>query len=418
MLEAVSVASRQLLVIDPCDECERLLPRVRAAGWTLRRCRLEEGGSLPGDVVLIRLGEALLQQPQALFALLRRSAVSCVALLDGPSLARAEVAELIGEWFFAAHALPCEAEVLLESLAQAQATTRLRSLQGERHPRQFLGNSSQTRALRKQIERCAGLEVPLLLSGERGSGKALLARLLHERSARAGKLYQRFDCAAPPAAQLEARLFGDGERGALAAAAAGTLVLEGVAALDGAGQRRLLQHLQAHPGLHLLTISRGELEEAVRQGRLRDDLYRLLASQQLQTTPLREHRGDLLLLADYFAKVYGAVIGRRHRRFSDEAIDAMAEHLWPGNVRELCNRVVRALVLAQGRQILARDLGLEAGQGQSTAVATLADYILRAERQALNDVLARYANNMSQAARSLGISRPTFYRLLHKHRLR
>jgi DNA-binding NtrC family response regulator len=416
MLEAVSVASRQLLVIDPCDECERLLPRVQAAGWALRRCRLDECDSLHGDVVLIRLGEALLLQPQGLLALLRRSAASCVALLDGPSLARSEVAELIGEWFFAAHALPCEAEALLESLVQAQATTRLRSLQGERHPRQFLGNSSQTRALRKQIERCAGLEAPLLLTGERGSGKALLARLLHERSARAGKLYLRFDCAAPPAAQLEARLFGEG--GALAAAAGGTLVLEGVAALDGAGQRRLLQHLQAHPGLHLLTISRGELEEAVRQGRLRDDLYRLLASQQLQTTPLREHRGDLLLLAEYFAKVYGAVIGRRHRRFSDEAIDAMAEHLWPGNVRELCNRVVRALVLAQGRQILARDLGLEPGQEQSAAVATLADYILRAERQALNDVLARYANNMSQAARSLGISRPTFYRLLHKHRLR
>lgn len=416
MLEAVSVASRQLLVIDPCDECERLLQHVQAAGWALRRCRLDECGSLHGDVLLIRLGEALLQQPQALQALLRRSAASCVALLDGPGPARAEVAELIGEWFFAAHALPCEAEALLESLAQAQATTRLRSLQGERHPRQFLGNSSQTRALRKQIARCAGLEVPLLLTGERGSGKALLARLLHERSARAGKRYLRFDCAAPPAAQLEARLFGTG--GALAVAAAGTLVLEDVAALDGAGQRRLLQHLQAHPGLHLLTISRGELEAAVRQGRLRDDLYRLLASQQLQTTPLREQRGDLLLLAEYFAKVYGAVIGRRHRRFSDEAIDAMAEHLWPGNVRELRNRVVRALVLAQGRQILARDLGLEPGQGQSTAVATLADYILRAERQALNDVLARYTNNMSQAARSLGISRPTFYRLLHKHRLR
>lgn len=416
MLETVSVASRQLLVIDPCDDCEALLPHLQAAGWTLCHYRLGDRGNLHGDVALIRLGEAQLQQPQTLLALLRRSAVGCVALLDGPSLARAEVAELIGEWFFAAHALPCEAEVLLESLVQAQATTRLRNLQGERHPRQFLGNSSQTRALRKQIERCTGLEAPLLLSGERGSGKTLLARLLHERSARAGKAYLRFDCAGPPAEQLEALLFGEG--GALAAAAAGTLVLEGVAALDGGGQRRLLQYLQTHGGLHLLTISRGELEEAVRQGHLRDDLYRLLASQQLQTTPLRERRGDLLLLAEYFAKVYGAVIGRRHRRFSDEAIDAMAEHLWPGNVRELCNRVVRALVLAQGRQILARDLGLEAGQGRSTAVATLADYILRAERQALNDVLARYANNMSQAARSLGISRPTFYRLLHKHRLR
>jgi len=96
----------------------------------------------------------------------------------------------------------------------------------------------------------------------------------------------------------------------------------------------------------------------------------------------------------------------------------MISHPWPGNVRELRNRVIRALVLAQGRQILAADLGLRPAQASIDAPVTLEDYILRAERLALNDVLGRYANNMSQAARTLGISRPTFYRLLHKHRLR
>ena len=96
----------------------------------------------------------------------------------------------------------------------------------------------------------------------------------------------------------------------------------------------------------------------------------------------------------------------------------MGEHPWPGNVRELRNRIARAVTLAQGRQILARDLGLELGLVSDGLDSTLAGYILRAERQALNDVLARYSSNMTQAARSLGISRPTFYRLLHKHRLR
>lgn len=418
MLEAISVASRQLLVIDPFAECEHLLPRLHASGWAVHSCRLEQLGELHGDVVLIRLQEEQLQRPQRLIRLLRSNPASWVAVLEARSLARKPVAELIEEWFFSVHTLPCEADTLLGALAQAQIATRLRNLQGE-HPSRFLGNSGGARTLRKRIASCAGLDMPLLLSGERGSGKTLLAHLVHERSRYAGQPLVRFDCAAQLGEQLEARLFGGAAvDGVLAMAARGTLVLEGLAELNSAMQQRLLQQLQRHPSLRLLTISRGELEEAVHQGRFDEGLYRLLASQQLRTIPLREHRGDLLLLAKQFVKTYDVAIGRQARRFSNEAIDAMVEHPWPGNVRELCHRVRRALVLAQGRQIVARDLGLMRAQGHTGVVVTLEDYILRAERQALNDVLERYSHNMSQAARSLGISRPTFYRLLHKHRLR
>src|SRR5690606_19619658 len=146
-----------------------------------------------------------------------------------------------------------------------------------------------------------------------------------------------------------------------------------------------------------------------------EELYWRLAGQQLKTVPLRERQADQMLLAEYFASAEGLFRGRAE--FSDEAVIAIHQHLWPGNVRELRNRVLRARLQAQGRAIQSHDLGLSA-QGSQPQLATLQQYILAAERQALTDALARWPGNMSQAARSLGVSRPTFYRLLHKHRFR
>ncbi|MEK1907361.1 MAG: helix-turn-helix domain-containing protein, partial [Pseudomonas sp.] len=139
---------------------------------------------------------------------------------------------------------------------------------------------------------------------------------------------------------------------------------------------------------------------------------------QVQTTPLRERTVDIRCLAEYFARRYAVEIGRRPRSFSERAVRAMIEHPWPGNVRELANRVRRGMALAEGWQIEAADLGIEASEVEVPLLGTLEDYICRAEQQALSDVLLHYSKNMSQAARVLGVSRPTFYRLLHKHRIR
>ncbi|AXO63848.1 sigma-54-dependent Fis family transcriptional regulator [Pseudomonas sp. phDV1] len=329
-----------------------------------------------------------------------------MVLADAERLRQIGSEELIGEWCFSALTLPGEMSRLLETLQQAQAATRLRRLKSGRQLPQYLGNCGAARSLRRQLDRLSSIEGPLLVSGERGSGKHLLARLLHQRSSFAAQAMRAIDCAEPL------------DEAALAASSVTSVLLENASLLSAADQQRLLDYLQRHPQAHLLTLDRGELVQALQQGRFRRDLFHQLAAQQLQTPNLREYPGDLSLLAEHFAKQHGAIIGRHHRRFSEEAITAMISHPWPGNVRELRNRVVRALVLAQGRQILAADLGLRPAQANIDAPVTLEDYIRRAERQALNDVLGRYANNMSQAARTLGISRPTFYRLLHKHRLR
>jgi DNA-binding NtrC family response regulator len=161
-----------------------------------------------------------------------------------------------------------------------------------------------------------------------------------------------------------------------------------------------------------------DLEAAIRKKRFREDLYYRLNVLQVGTAPLRERHGDLAMLANHFAHFYSQETGRRARNFSQDALIAMGKHDWPGNVRELANRVRRGLVLAEGRQIEAADLGLLGEEDIASSMGTLDDYKSRAERQALCDVLTRHSDNLSVAARVLGISRPTFYRLLHKHQIR
>jgi DNA-binding NtrC family response regulator len=403
MFEAVSVASRQVLVLEPFDVLDTLLQPLQAAGWSLKPCPPERLVSEAADVLLLSL-----ERPPslALLKLVQRSGLSCVAVTQNQRLSQFCSEQLVGEWLFAALSCPLEMPVLLETLQQAQVASRLLQLKGARQAAQFLGNSGPARSVRKSLDSLARCDGPLLLCGERGSGKHLLAHLLHQRSPRARQNLHCIDCAV------------GFDIGLLSPAKPGTVLLENVEQLSEADQQRLLEHLQRHPHAALLTLDQGELMQAVQRRRFTPELFQSLAPRQLHTPNLREHPGDLLLLAEHFAQQHGTTIARHHRRFSDEALEAMTGHPWPGNVRELRNRVVRALVLAQGRQIVAVDLGLQPVQPGVDAPVTLEDYILRAERQALNDVLGRYTHNMSQAARTLGISRPTFYRLLHKHRMR
>lgn len=403
MLEAVSVAPRQLLVLDPFEACEALFQPLQAAGWSVQRCTPQTLNGHAGDALLLYLNQ---QPSHALLKQLQLTGLGCIVLMDAERVQQINSEELVGEWCFAALTLPVELPQLLETLQQAQTGTRLRRLKSVRQAPQFLGNCAAARSLRRQLDRLSRIDGPLFISGERGSGKHLLARLLHQRSSFAAQAMHAIDCNE----SLDAE--------SLAVSSFTNVLLENASRLSAVDQQKLVDYLQRHPRAHLLTLDRGELVQALQQGRFRPDLFHQLAAQQLQTPNLREHPGDLVLLAEHFAKQHGAVIGRHHRHFSEEAMDAMISHPWPGNVRELRNHVVRALVLAQGRQILAADLGLRPALANIDAPVTLEDYIRRAERQALNDVLGRYANNMSQAARTLGISRPTFYRLLHKHRLR
>ncbi len=218
--------------------------------------------------------------------------------------------------------------------------------------------------------------------------------------------------------------------GRIEAADGGTLFLDEIGDLPLELQANLLRFLQEQQiervggsrpvevDVRVLAATHVDLEAAIDAGTFREDLYYRLNVLQVGTAPLRERSEDLPLLAQHFSRLYSLETGRRPRRFSEDALAAMAMHAWPGNVRELANRVRRGLVLAEGRQIEAQDLGLECARGDGPPLSSLEVYKLCAERQAMCDALARYGDNLSVAARMLGVSRPTFYRLLHKHRLR
>jgi DNA-binding NtrC family response regulator len=263
---------------------------------------------------------------------------------------------------------------------------------------------------------------------------------LHLQSSRRDKPFVTFYCAPMAVQTLHRELFGfdkgtfisapAGVAGRLEQAQGGTLFLDTVEALPLETQARLLACLQEKRfqrvgsqtaldlDIRVLAASAANLEAAVAEGRFHDDLFYRLNVLQVETTPLRERHGDLTMLATHFVRRYSEETGCKARSFSEDALVAMARHQWPGNVRELSNRIRRGIILAEGRYITAADLGLESQGDVRAPIGTLEEYKHRAERQALADVLTLHSDNLSTAAKVLGVSRPTFYRLLHKHQLR
>jgi len=426
-------AQRRLLVVDPCDDCHGLLPGLRTAGWEVDSCALEAVGERSCDVGLLRLQRDHLERPEAVKELIGRSGTEWIAVLSQ---------DFVCEWFFDFHTLPFDVSRVQVTLGRAFGMARLRGkgYAPVDEPHELLGESRPIRELRKLLSKLAPTESPVLIRGDSGTGKELVAKTLHRQSQRHAKPFVAINCGAIPEHLIQSELFGH-EKGAftgahqrkigrIEAANGGTLFLDEIGDLPMELQANLLRFLQekhiervggSQPipvDVRVLAATHVNLEAAVEKGAFREDLYYRLNVLQVVTAPLRERHGDVAMLANHFSRFYSQETGRRPRSFSEEALVAMGQHPWPGNVRELANRVRRGLVLAEGRQIEAVDLGLQGQQVISAPMATLEDYKHRAERQALCDVLNRHSDNLSVAARVLGISRPTFYRLLHKHQIR
>ncbi|HBP6731128.1 sigma-54 dependent transcriptional regulator [Pseudomonas aeruginosa] len=442
MLDASNL--RRLLVVDPCDDCRRLLPGLREAGWAVDSCALETARERACDVGLLRLRPFHLERPETVKDLISRSGTEWIAVLSPDTLPVNGVGDFVCEWFFDFHTLPFDMARVQVTLGRAFGMARLRGrgtvpvdAEGEH---ELLGESLAVRDLRRLLAKLAPTDSPVLIRGESGTGKELVARTLHRQSRRVDKPFVAINCGAIPEHLIQSELFGH-EKGAftgahqrkvgrIEAADGGTLFLDEIGDLPLELQANLLRFLQEQQiervggsrpvevDVRVLAATHVDLEAAIDAGTFREDLYYRLNVLQVGTAPLRERSEDLPLLAQHFSRLYSLETGRRPRRFSEDALAAMAMHAWPGNVRELANRVRRGLVLAEGKQIEAQDLGLECARGDGPPLSSLEVYKLCAERQAMCDALARYGDNLSVAARMLGVSRPTFYRLLHKHRLR
>jgi DNA-binding NtrC family response regulator len=438
-----STPTRRLLIVDPCADCLGLLPGLRSIGWDVDSCTLDSAAQHRCDVGLLRLQPFHLERPELVKELISRSGTEWIAVLNQDVLRMQNVGDFVCEWFFDFHTLPFDVSRVQVTLGRAYGMAKLRG-QGpvyvEPPEHELLGDSRPMRELRKLLGKLAPTESPVLIRGESGTGKELAARTLHQQSQRHAKPFIAVSCGSIPDHLIQSELFGH-EKGAaggasqrkigrIEAANGGTLFLDDIGDVPLELQANLMRFMQEKQiervggdqpikvDVRVLAATHVNLEAAIASGRFREDLYYRLNVLQVMTTPLRDRHGDLALLANHFSHFYSQETGRRPRSFSEDALMAMGKHDWPGNVRELANRVRRGLVLAEGRQIEARDLGLVSQQEASVPMGTLEDYKYRAERQALSDVLSRHSDNLSAAAKVLGVSRPTFYRLLHKHQIR
>jgi two-component system NtrC family response regulator len=293
----------------------------------------------------------------------------------------------------------------------------------------------------KTIERVASADVSVMLLGASGTGKELLARAVHEKSGRKGA-FVAINCAAIPENLLEAELFGY-ERGAFTGAVksnvgkielaeGGTLFLDEVGDIPLPLQVKLLRFLQERVieriggrqpiavDTRIVCATHQDLDAMIAGGRFRDDLYYRLAEIVVKIPSLAERSGDAVLLARHFVNRFGRELNAGVQSLSSDGLDAIAAYSWPGNVRELENRIKRAVIMAEGKSVTAADLDLPSAHAAAPTEAMLIN--LRAarevaDRKAIRQAMSRSDNNISGAAKLLGISRPTLYDLLKQYRL-
>jgi DNA-binding NtrC family response regulator len=315
----------------------------------------------------------------------------------------------------------------------------------------MVGNSPAMREVFEQVRRFAACDVPVLITGESGTGKELVARAIHDHSSRAAGPCVALNCAAVPATLIASELFGY-EKGAFTGAVGrkhghiehahrGTLFLDEIGDMPIDLQGLLLRFLQEGEILRVggrqpikvdvrvVAATNVRLREAIADGKLREDLYYRLNVLSIHLPPLRERDGDVEVLATYFLREICRELQRELQGFAPTAMATMLAYPWPGNVRELIATIRRAVVLANGSLIEAADLRLEparlAAPARPKPLARngRAEILPRpargsgAERDAILRAIEESRFNMTRAARSLGVSRATFYRMLQRNRI-
>ncbi len=289
----------------------------------------------------------------------------------------------------------------------------------------------------RMIEKVAPANVSVMLLGASGTGKELLARGLHDVSPRRKGRFVAINCAAIPDALLESELFGH-EKGAFTGAVkttegkieladGGTLFLDEIGDIPLPLQVKLLRFLQERVieriggrkaisvDTRIVCATHRDLTAMVADGSFREDLYYRLAEITVPIPSLAQRPGDAVLLARHFLRHYAREMGGSARDLAPDACVRIEAWPWPGNVRELENRIKRAAIMAEGKLVTAADLDLDTDAGAAGDYINLRAARDEADRRALSRALAAADNNVSAAARLLGISRPTLYDLMKHH---
>ena len=364
-----------------------------------------------------------------------------IVLSGNQDRAHALKAVAMGAYDF--HHKPCEPELLRLVVERAfllhamqQENRRMLQIQSDSPLAGIVSRDPDMLRLCRSIEKIAPSSATVMLLGDSGSGKELFARGLHALSGRGDHRFVAINCAAIPADLLESELFGH-EKGAFTGAGqqtlgkiemaqGGTFFLDEIGDMAMALQAKLLRFVQERVieriggrseiaiDARIVCATHQDLKALVRAGRFREDLYYRLSEIVLTIPALRERVGDKVLLAHHFKNRFCAAHTRSALAFSSDALAAIEEYDWPGNVRELENCIKRAVIMCEGPQIGAQDLGLQPVRDEEQKV-NLRQAREAAEYKVMVMALARADGCIVKAAELLGVSRPTLYDLMHHH---
>jgi len=368
---------------------------------------------------------APLKEKGKVFGLIYLGNDSVVSLFDDRALEPLTV-------FAAQASLLVQNALLLDSLRRENVA--LREAVTTKRYGDLVGSGASMREVFRRIEKVASTDISVLITGETGTGKEVVARELHRRSTRASGPFVAINCGAIPEALLESELFGHARGaftgavaariGSFQAAAGGTLFLDEIAEMSPALQVKLLRALQERVVLRVgesrpepvdirvVAATNKILEEEIKRGAFREDLYYRLNVVAIHLPPLRERGEDVVTLARYFLQQYAREFGARVRAFTPGALVAMRRHPWPGNVRELENRVKTAVVLTEKSLVSAEALGLDAEALEP--IAPLTHATREFQRRYVNEVLERNQGNRTKTAKDLGVDPRTIFRHLER----
>jgi DNA-binding NtrC family response regulator len=355
---------------------------------------------------------------------------------------------------------PVDKDRLLTTLGHAlshrdltQEVKRLKNELGERyHVRRIVGSSQPMRRVYDQIEKVLESDITVFVAGESGTGKELVAKAIHYGSLRSDGPFVDVNCAAIPEGLQESELFGhekgaftgavDAHPGKFEQAAGGTIFLDEVGEMTASSQARLLRVLQERSlvrvggtksidlDVRVISASNRDLHQMVEDGGFRQDLYYRLVVYPIELPPLRDRRDDIPQLVEHFLDKHARDAGRRIERVQSDAMRRLQDHDWPGNVRELENVIHRAMLVTGDREITVDDLPPTLGgtggrapcdDGAATAVdavVTGEETLEDLERRAIERALEQFGDNLSDAARRLGIGRSTLYRKIEQYGLK
>ena len=301
----------------------------------------------------------------------------------------------------------------------------------------FWGSSSTMKSIRKTIDKIAPTDATVLITGENGTGKDVLAREIYASSLRNGKPMIAVDAGAITETLFESELFGHvkgaftdahaDHMGKFEQADGGTLFLDEIGNIPLHLQAKLLRAIQSRSivrvggseaipvDIRLICATNMDPEALVREGRFREDLYYRINTVHIALPPLRERKEDIIPLAQLFLEKFARKYHRPLTGISDDATDALMEYRWSGNIRELQNCIEKAVILSDGTTLTEKDLQLE--RSGKPAVTTIRAVSESEEERLIRDAMARTGGNISGAAKMLGVSRPTLYAKLKKYGL-